>query len=94
MKQWLSDFKLALIQEDIDKLESLLNTLDLKKMLEDLARDFQSDELKDKLNDKLNDNLEQMRALLQEAIVLMNAKKNSKACEIQKIQKALKYFKD
>ncbi|EAK4846180.1 hypothetical protein C3G49_02550 [Campylobacter coli] len=90
MKQWLSDFKLALIQEDINKLESLLNTLDLKKMLEDLARDFQSDELKD----KLNDNLEQMRALLQEAIVLMNAKKNSKACEIQKIQKALKYFKD
>ncbi len=90
MKQWLNDFKLALIQEDIDKLESLLNTLDLKKMLEDLARDFQSDELKD----KLNDNLEQMRALLQEAIVLMNAKKNSKACEIQKIQKALKYFKD
>ncbi|EAI3515989.1 TPA: hypothetical protein RXN25_000148 [Campylobacter coli] len=90
MKQWLSDFKLALIQEDIDKLESLLNTLDLKKMLEHLARDFQSDELKD----KLNDNLEQMRALLQEAIVLMNAKKNSKACEIQKIQKALKYFKD
>ncbi|EAI3822821.1 hypothetical protein XJ45_00740 [Campylobacter coli] len=90
MKQWLSDFKLALIQEDIDKLESLLNTLDLKKMLEDLARDFQSDELKD----KLNDNLEQVRALLQEAIVLMNAKKNSKACEIQKIQKALKYFKD
>ncbi|EAH8542263.1 hypothetical protein WB704_000679 [Campylobacter coli] len=90
MKQWLSDFKLALIQEDIDKLESLLNTLDLKKMLEDLARDFQSDDLKD----KLNDNLEQMRALLQEAIVLMNAKKNSKACEIQKIQKALKYFKD
>ncbi|HEB9316313.1 TPA: hypothetical protein RZK42_000568 [Campylobacter coli] len=90
MKQWLSDFKLALIQEDIDKLESLLNTLDLKKMLEDLARDFQSDELKD----KLNDNLEQMRALLQEAIVLMNTKKNSKACEIQKIQKALKYFKD
>lgn len=90
MKQWLSDFKLALIQEDIDKLESLLNTLDLKKMLEDLARDFQSDELKD----KLDDNLEQMRALLQEAIVLMNAKKNSKACEIQKIQKALKYFKD
>lgn len=90
MKQWLSDFKLALIQEDINKLESLLNTLDLKKMLEDLVRDFQSDELKD----KLNDNLEQMRALLQEAIVLMNAKKNSKACEIQKIQKALKYFKD
>ncbi|EAH8148116.1 hypothetical protein GS420_03365 [Campylobacter coli] len=90
MKQWLSDFKLALIQEDIDKLESLLNTLDLKKMLEDLARDFQSDELKD----KLNDNLEQTRALLQEAIALMNAKKNSKACEIQKIQKALKYFKD
>ncbi len=90
MKQWLSDFKLALIQEDIDKLESLLNTLDLKKMLEDLARDFQSDDLKD----KLNDNLEQMRALLQEAIVLMNVKKNSKACEIQKIQKALKYFKD
>ncbi|HEB9288703.1 TPA: hypothetical protein RZK18_000602 [Campylobacter coli] len=90
MKQWLSDFKLALIQEDIDKLESLLNTLDLKKMLEDLARDFQSDELKD----KLNDNLEQMRALLQEALALMNAKKNSKACEIQKIQKALKYFKD
>ncbi len=90
MKQWLNDFKLALIQEDIDKLESLLNTLDLKKMLEDFARDFQSDDLKD----KLNDNLEQMRALLQEAIVLMNAKKNSKACEIQKIQKALKYFKD
>ncbi|ECR6749025.1 hypothetical protein IO479_001069 [Campylobacter coli] len=90
MKQWLNDFKLALIQEDVDKLESLLDALDLKKMLEDFAKDFQADELKD----RLNDNLEQMRALLQEAVVLMNAKKNSKACEIQKIQKALKYFKD
>ncbi|EAI0653013.1 hypothetical protein E0287_05260 [Campylobacter coli] len=90
MKQWLNDFKLALIQEDVDKLESLLDALDLKKMLEDFAKDFQGDELKD----RLNDNLEQMRALLQEAVVLMNAKKNSKACEIQKIQKALKYFKD
>ncbi|HEB9307730.1 TPA: hypothetical protein RZK36_000764 [Campylobacter coli] len=90
MKQWLSDFKLALIQEDVNKLEGLLNTLDLKKMLEDLARDFQSDELKD----KLNDNLRQIKALLQEAVVLISEKKNSKACEIQKIQKALKYFKD
>ncbi|HEB7541228.1 TPA: hypothetical protein SB591_000617 [Campylobacter coli] len=90
MKQWLSDFKLALIQEDVNKLEGLLNTLDLKKMLEDLARDFQSDELKD----KLNDNLSQVKALLQEAVVLISEKKNSKACEIQKIQKALKYFKD
>ena len=89
MKQWLSDFKLALIQEDVNKLESLLNALDLKKMLEDLARDFQNDELKD----KLNDNLGQIKALLQEAVVLISAKQNSKACEIQKIQKALKYFK-
>ena len=89
MKQWLSDFKLALIQEDVNKLESLLNALDLNKMLEDLARDFQNDELKD----KLNDNLGQIKALLQEAVVLISAKKNSTACEIQKIQKALKYFK-
>ncbi|EDO8878212.1 hypothetical protein GNZ76_03735 [Campylobacter coli] len=89
MKQWLSDFKLALIQEDVNKLESLLNVLDLKKMLEDLAKDFQNDELKD----KLNDNLGQIKALLQEAINLMSEKKNSKACEIRKFQKALKYFK-
>ncbi|EAH7776042.1 hypothetical protein EPG14_00160 [Campylobacter coli] len=89
MKQWLSDFKLALIQEDVNKLESLLNALDLKKMLEDLARDFQNDELKD----KLNDNLGQIKALLQEAVILIEQKKKTKAVEIQKFQKALTYFK-
>lgn len=41
-------------------------------MLEDLARDFQNDELKD----KLNDNLGQIKALLQETVVLISAKKN------------------
>lgn len=89
MKQWLSDFKLALIQEDVNKLESLLNALDLKKMLEDLARDFQNDELKD----KLNDNLGQIKALLQEAVVLISAKRILRLVKFKKIQKALKYFK-
>ncbi|EOD6996847.1 hypothetical protein ACJ5PD_001985, partial [Campylobacter jejuni] len=30
MKQWLNDFKLALIQEDVNKLKNLLDELDMK----------------------------------------------------------------
>ncbi len=33
MKQWLSDFKLALIQEDVNKLENLLDELDMKAFI-------------------------------------------------------------
>ena len=39
MKQWLSDFKLALIQEDVNKLENLLDELDMKAFIKNLAKE-------------------------------------------------------
>ncbi|EOI8447150.1 hypothetical protein ACMXAP_001980, partial [Campylobacter jejuni] len=36
MKQWLNNFKLALIQEDVDKLEILLDELDVKNFVKNL----------------------------------------------------------
>ncbi|ECP7275721.1 hypothetical protein OLO84_07735 [Campylobacter jejuni] len=90
MKQWLNDFKLALIQEDIDKLERLLNELDIKNFVKNLAKSQPSEEM---LKESVNDVFYQVQALLQEAIVLINQKKKTKTSEIQKFQKALTYFK-
>ncbi|EAJ9403362.1 hypothetical protein DYR41_01130 [Campylobacter jejuni] len=90
MKQWLSDFKLALIQEDVDKLENLLDELDMKAFVKNLAK---KSLLEDFLKENVNDVFYQIQALLQEAVVLIEQKKKTKAVEIQKFQKALTYFK-
>ncbi|MDX2331686.1 hypothetical protein DZC71_05770 [Campylobacter hepaticus] len=90
MKQWLNDFKLALIEENIDKLENLLDKLDLKQYVQDLAKSSQSKEC---LAINTKDIFIQLQSLLQEAIQLISQKKKSKAVEIQKFQKALTYFK-
>ncbi|EBD1886892.1 hypothetical protein FHJ27_02765 [Campylobacter jejuni] len=90
MKQWLSDFKLALIQEDINKLENLLDELDMKTFIKNLAKESPSEDF---LKENANDVFYQVQALLQEAVILIEQKKKTKAVEIQKFQKALTYFK-
>lgn len=90
MKQWLSDFKLALIQEDVNKLENLLDELDMKAFIKNLAKESPSEDF---LKESVNDLFYQVQALLQEAIELIDQKKKIKAIEIQKFQKALMYFK-
>ncbi|EAH7645763.1 TPA: hypothetical protein SAT71_000732 [Campylobacter jejuni] len=90
MKQWLSDFKLALIQEDVNKLENLLDELDMKAFIKNLAKESP---LEDFLKENANDVFYQVQALLQEAVILIEQKKKTKAVEIQKFQKALTYFK-
>lgn len=90
MKQWLNDFKLALIQEDINKLENLLDELDMKAFVKNLAKKSPSEDF---LKENVNDVFYQIQALLQEAVVLIEQKKKTKAVEIQKFQKALTYFK-
>ncbi|EAK8056584.1 TPA: hypothetical protein R6F39_000921 [Campylobacter jejuni] len=90
MKQWLSDFKLALIQEDVNKLENLLDELDMKAFIKSLAKESPSEDF---LKENANDVFYQVQALLQEAVILIEQKKKTKAVEIQKFQKALTYFK-
>ncbi|EGF1228715.1 hypothetical protein IB030_000181 [Campylobacter jejuni] len=90
MKQWFNDFKLALIQEDINKLENLLDELDMKAFVKNLAKRSPSEDF---LKENVNDVFYQIQALLQEAVVLIEQKKKTKAVEIQKFQKALTYFK-
>ncbi|EAH5012127.1 hypothetical protein D6632_07910 [Campylobacter coli] len=90
MKQWLSDFKLALIQEDVNKLENLLDELDMKGFIKNLAKESPSEDF---LKENANDVFYQVQALLQEAVILIEQKKKTKAVEIQKFQKALTYFK-
>ncbi|ALF91578.1 hypothetical protein ACJQNG_000195 [Campylobacter jejuni] len=90
MKQWLSDFKLALIQEDVNKLENLLDELDMKTFIKNLAKESPSEDF---LKENANDVFYQVQALLQEAVILIEQKKKTKAVEIQKFQKALTYFK-
>lgn len=89
-KQWLNEFKLALIQEDIDKLEELLDQLDLRKLVKELAQESHSDKL---LKENASDVLSQIYALLEQCVVLISQKKQTKAEEIQKFQKALMYHK-
>ncbi|MCW1864032.1 hypothetical protein OLQ14_04715 [Campylobacter jejuni] len=90
MKQWINDFKLALIQEDINKLENLLDKLDMKAFVKNLAKKSPSEDF---LKENVNDVFYQIQALLQEAVVLIEQKKKTKAVKIQKFQKALTYFK-
>ncbi|EDP3509071.1 hypothetical protein PIF23_000829 [Campylobacter jejuni] len=90
MKQWLSDFKLALIQEDVNKLENLLDELDMKTFIKNLAKESPSEDF---LKENANDVFYQVQALLQEAVILIEQKKKTKTVEIQKFQKALTYFK-
>lgn len=90
MKQWLNDFKLALIQEDVNKLKNLLDELDMKAFVKNLAKKSLSEDF---LKENANDVFYQVQALLQEAVVLIEQKKKAKAVEIQKFQKALTYFK-
>ncbi|EPO0058022.1 hypothetical protein ACT5D8_000181 [Campylobacter jejuni] len=90
MKQWLSDFKLALIQEDVNKLENLLDELDMKAFIKNLAKKSPSEDF---LKENASDVFYQVQALLQEAVILIEQKKKTKAVEIQKFQKALTYFK-
>ncbi|HAA1524147.1 hypothetical protein AJ935_02215 [Campylobacter sp. BCW_6876] len=90
MKQWLNDFKLALIQEDVNKLKNLLDELDMKAFVKNLAKKSPSEDF---LKKNTNDVFYQVQALLQEAVTLIEQKKKAKAVEIQKFQKALTYFK-
>ncbi|EAH6126662.1 hypothetical protein FT004_02760 [Campylobacter jejuni] len=90
MKQWLNDFKLALIQEDVNKLKNLLDELDMKAFVKNLAQKSPSEDF---LKENTNDVFYQIQALLQEAVLLIEQKKKTKAVEIQKFQKALTYFK-
>ncbi|TEY09373.1 hypothetical protein ELQ17_07875 [Campylobacter sp. US18a] len=90
MKQWINDFKLALIQEDINKLENLLDKLDMKAFIKNLAKKSPSEDF---LKENANDVFYQVQALLQEAVTLIEQKKKTKAVEIQKFQKALTYVR-
>ncbi|BEK20564.1 hypothetical protein B11107_05200 [Campylobacter jejuni] len=90
MKQWLNDFKFALIQEDVNKLENLLDELDMKAFVKNLAKKSPSEDF---LKENAKDVFYQVQALLQEAVILIEQKKKTKAVEIQKFQKALTYFK-
>ncbi|EOH7943442.1 hypothetical protein ACMCDV_001138 [Campylobacter jejuni] len=90
MKQWINDFKLALIQEDINKLENLLDKLDMKAFVKNLAKRLPSEDF---LKENINDVFYQIQALLQEAVALIEQKKKAKAVEIQKFQKALAYVR-
>ncbi|MFQ6341807.1 hypothetical protein [Campylobacter sp. VTCC 70190] len=93
MKQWLSDFKLALIKEDLSKLESLLDELDIKAFVQDLAQNSAKSFSGDNVKENVNEIFYQIKALLSEAITLIEQKKKTKAVEIQKFQKALTYLK-
>ncbi len=84
-KQWLDEFKLAFIQENIDELESLIDKLDLKTLAVNLANDSQNDK---ELKENIDNILLQIQALLYETINLINTKKHSKAVEIHKFEKA------
>ncbi|EAB5249271.1 hypothetical protein EIL92_06760 [Campylobacter jejuni] len=90
MKQWINDFKLALIQEDINKLENLLDKLDMKAFIKNLAKRSPSEDF---IKENINDIFYQVQALLQEAVALIEQKKKAKAVEIQKFQKALTYVR-
>ncbi|HEH3648668.1 TPA: hypothetical protein SGX95_000646 [Campylobacter jejuni] len=90
MKQWLNDFKLALIQEDVNKLKNLLDELDMKAFVKNLAKKSPSEDF---IKENINDIFYQIQALLQEAVALIEQKKKAKAVEIQKFQKALTYIR-
>lgn len=84
--KWLDSFKLALIEENVARLEELLDTLDLKEYLKNNAENAN-------LKEELNEILPQLEALLKEASTLLSTKKETQALEIQKLQKAINYIK-
>lgn len=84
MKQWLSDFKLALIQEDINKLENLLDELDMKAFIKNLAKESPSEDF---LKENANDVFYQVQALLQEAVILIEQKKKQKLLKFKNFKK-------
>lgn len=72
MKQaWFEEFKLALIEEDVEQIERLSSKLSF-------------DENK----------LEELKALIQESINLVQLKKNELASEMQKLQRAREYIEN
>ena len=71
MQQWINDFKLAIIDEDVNSIEKLLDT---------------------KISSTDMNELRQAKALMDDALTLMQNKKNKVAVQIQKIQKAKKFF--
>lgn len=89
MKQWLSDFKLALIQEDVNKLENLLDELDMKAFIKNLAKESPSEDF---LKENANDVFYQVQALLQEAVILIEQKKKQKLLKFKKFQKSVDIF--
>lgn len=84
MKQWLNNFKLALIQEDVDKLEILLDELDVKNFVKNLVKSQPSEEM---LKENVKDIFYQLQALLQEAIVLIDQKKKLKLLKFKNFKK-------
>lgn len=90
MKKWIENFKLALIQEDVLKLERLIDKLDLKAYVLNLS---QNDDKVKNAKENLKEELHQIQALINEAIKLLSSKKDAQALEIQKFQKAMKYIK-
>ncbi|APA80832.1 hypothetical protein CJD42_2620 [Campylobacter jejuni subsp. jejuni D42a] len=84
MKQWLSDFKLALIQEDVNKLENLLDELDMKAFIKNLAKESPSEDF---LKENANDVFYQVQALLQEAVILIEQKKKQKLLKFKNFKK-------
>lgn len=86
INEWIKEFKLALIEEDIDKIETLSSNLDLKAVIENLDDD-------ENLKENLDILLSQLEALLKEATKFIGAKKDFQAAKLQKFQKALHYIK-
>lgn len=84
MKQWLSDFKLALIQEDVNKLENLLDELDMKAFIKNLAKESPSEDF---LKENANDVFYQVQALLQEAVILIEQRKKQKLLKFKNFKK-------
>ncbi|EAQ73428.2 hypothetical protein CJJ81176_0575 [Campylobacter jejuni subsp. jejuni 81-176] len=62
----------------------------MKAFIKNLAKESPSEDF---LKENANDVFYQVQALLQEAVILIEQKKKTKAVEIQKFQKALTYFK-
>ena len=86
INEWIKEFKIALIEEDVEKIEALSSVLDLKAVVENLDDD-------ESLRENLNSLLPQLETLLKEAAKIISAKKDYQATELQKFQKALNYIK-
>lgn len=70
-------------------LKILLDELDMKAFIKNLAKESPSEDF---LKENANDVFYQVQALLQEAVILIEQKKKTKAVEIQKISKSVDIF--